>query len=182
MNTPFSWIYFCSCFLLTLFSFWLFFTLPPPPILLSTVSYFLSRLSFSYLCFVCLGCRISGQRGYWTQTAPGAAGWDLCCKVRLPPSPALHAADGQQCHPWANCSARHQQSQCWLGSHCWPDSLHWVLQVGGDLATAWCVWRYFITSLCSWSEHATQNGTMSYPVQTQNRWVFIEKQFFLIAE
>lgn len=71
-------------------------------ILFPTVFSF-TLLSLSYL----LGCRISEHCGHWTQTAPGKTGWDLCYKVGLPPSSALHAADGQQCNPWADCSARY---------------------------------------------------------------------------
>lgn len=106
-------------------------TLPPPHTL------------FVYF----LGCRISGQCRNWTQTALGATWWDLCCEVWLPPSSALHAAHGQQCHPWANCFARHKQSQCWLGSHCRPNSLYWVLQVGGAWTAPICWWAFIS---CVW--------------------------------
>lgn len=54
-----------------------------------------------------LGCRVSEQCGNWTQATPGKTGWDLFYKDGLPPSSALHAADGQQCNPWADCSARY---------------------------------------------------------------------------
>lgn len=64
-------------------------------------------ISFSYLYFIFSGCRICEQRGNGTQTAPGTAGWDLCYEGGLPPSSALHAADGQQCNPRADFSARY---------------------------------------------------------------------------
>ena len=159
--------------------------------ILTPISHFLSSHPFLLsLCYF-IGCRISRQRGDRTETAPGAAGWNLCYKVWLPAESALHAADAQQRHPRADCSARYQQSQCWFGSHCWPDSLHWVLQVGGALVTPLGGdWRYFISRVCGWSKHAPPNGTRSDPDQTQSRWDFIdlpvehgpEKLFFLIAK
>lgn len=125
---------------------------------------------FSYLHFISLGCRISGQFSNWTQAAPGTAGWNLFHAGRLPPSSGLYAADGQQRHPRDDCSAGYQQSQCWLGSHCRPNSLRWILQVGGASVTplGWLTVFYFI------SKHASQNGTINDPDQTRSRWDFID--------
>lgn len=128
-----------SCFLLTLFSIWHLFTSPfsfsiTHCFLFSFIPSIRLPLFIYIFIFILSGGWICWQCGNWTQAAPGTAGWDLCYKVGVSSSSALHAADGQQCNPWANCYAGHQQSQCWLGSHWRPNSLLWVLQVGGAWA------------------------------------------------
>lgn len=121
-----------SCFILTLFSRLLLLT--PFVFLFCPRGLLFILLCFLFLFAFCfLGCRLTGQCGNCTQTAPGTPGWDLFYEAWLPPSFTFYAVDGQQCHPWADGSSRHQQNQFRLGSHCRPDSLHWVLQVGGAL-------------------------------------------------
>lgn len=157
-----------SCFILTLFSLLLLLT--PFAFLFCPRGLLFILLCFLFLFAFCfLGCRLTGQCGNCTQTAPGTPGWDLFYEAWLPSSFTFYAADGQQCHPWADCSSRHQQNQFRLGSHCRPDSLHWVLQVGGALIhpLGSSLFFSFLLSACEWSKCTAQNGTVSDLEQAQ---------------